>query len=144
MALKKNIVAIVLLLVVFTALSMASNGFKKDGIVFFKGSFADALQQSKLQKKPVFLHVYATWCGPCKKLKRTSYKDAAVGAYYNKNFINVMVDGETEEGRALVYHYQVSSYPTLLIVDSNGRRLATAEGFMEPYILINFGRRVVP
>ena len=67
-----------------------------------------------------------------------------MGQYYNKNFINVMVDGETEEGRALVYHYQISSYPTLLIVDSNGLRLAKAEGFMEPYILINFGRRVVP
>ena len=141
---KKIFHAFLLLLAAFVAMGVGSTGSKKDGIAFLKGSFADALQQSKIEKKPIFLHVYATWCGPCKKLKRTSFKDDAVGQYYNKNFINVMVDGETEEGRALVYHYQISSYPTLLIVDSNGRRLAKAEGFMETYILINFGRRVVP
>jgi len=114
------------------------------GIQFFKGSFKEALAQSKIQKKPVFVDVYAKWCGPCKKLKKRTFKDEEVGNYFNKNFINVTVDGETAEGAQLLERYAIRSYPTLLIVDNQGNVKTRASGYMEPYILINFGRRIIP
>ncbi len=113
------------------------------GIDFYKGSWKQALAESKRTGKPVFVDVYATWCGPCKKLK-ASFRDKQVGEYYNRNFINVRVDGETSDGAELMHRYGVRSYPTLLILDGNGRQLARTSGFMKPHILINFGRRVIP
>ena len=113
------------------------------GIEFFKGSWEEALQKAKDENKNLFVDFYATWCGPCKQLKK-SFKDKEVGAYYNKNFINVSIDGETREGKELMYRYQIQGYPTLLIVDSNGKVKTKSIGVLKPYILINFGRRIVP
>ena len=116
---------------------------KAKGIDFFKGSWEKALQKAKHEDKYLFIDFYATWCGPCKQLKKT-FKDKEVGAYFNKNFINISIDGETKEGRELMHSYQITSYPTLLIVDANGNIKTKSTGFMKPYILINFGRRIVP
>ncbi len=113
------------------------------GIDFFKGSWKEALAESKKTGKPVFIDVYATWCGPCKKLQ-SSFKNKEAGEYFNKNFINVRVNGETAAGNELMSRYAVNSYPTLLILDANGKQLARATGYMKPYILVNFGRRVIP
>jgi thiol:disulfide interchange protein len=114
------------------------------GIDFFKGTFQEALALAEKEQKHVFVDVYATWCGPCKQLKRTTFKDKEVGEYFNKNFINIAIDGETEEGDKILSRYNIRSYPTLLILDAKGRVLTRQTGFMKPYILINFGRRVVP
>ena len=135
--------------IIIFALAFMSVGFAPEkavskGITFFKGSWTEALFEAKNADKYIFVDVYAKWCGPCKQLKRVTFKDKAVGDYYNKNFINVTMNGETEEGVAFLRAYGITSYPTLLIVRSDGKIMARAEGFMKPYILINFGRRVVP
>ena len=116
----------------------------KKGIDFFKGTYTEALAKAKEENKPVFLDVYASWCGPCKKLKKTTFKDEEVGEYFNKNFICVAIDGETEEGKAILDKYRVRSYPTLIIADYEGNMRTKTTGFVKPRILINFGKRIVP
>ncbi len=116
---------------------------KPSGIDFLSGDWTAALALAKAENKPIFVDVYATWCGPCKKLKST-FKDSEVGDYFNKNFVNIRIDGETPDGMKFRNRYQINSYPTLLIVDSNGNVKTRAQGFMKPYILINFGRRIKP
>lgn len=51
---------------------------------------------------------------------------------------------ETKEGRELANKYGIQGYPTLLILDKNGKELTTQVGFVEPHILVNFGKRIVP
>ena len=136
---------IILFLLAFVLTSFkSSNSTKKGGIIFFKGTWTEALQAAKAENKHIFLDVYATWCGPCKELKNKTFKDSEVGEYYNKNFINVRIDAEKDEGREIARKYQVNSYPTLFIIDAKGNRVAKTTGFMKPRILINFGRRIVP
>ena len=114
------------------------------GIEFFKGNFHQALLKSQELNKPVFLDIYATWCGPCKKLKKITFKDEEVGNYFNANFINIAIDGETQEGYELISKYNIRSYPSLLILDSKGEVKTRTIGYQEPHILINFGKRIVP
>jgi thioredoxin 1 len=114
------------------------------GIEFFDGNFHQALLKSQELNKPIFLDVYATWCGPCKQLKKTTFKDEKVGKYFNENFINIAIDGETAEGQELIRKYSIRSYPSLLILDSKGIVKTRTTGFQEPHILINFGKRIVP
>ena len=116
----------------------------RGGIDFYEGTWQQSLAKAKSEKKKVFVYVYAKWCGQCKHLKRTSMRDQDVGTYYNKNFINIAIDGESAEGSKLRRDINVTSYPTLLILDDDGKLLTKATGVMKPYILINFGRRIVP
>lgn len=132
---------VTLLLVSFTS---SEKMVYKKGIDFFKGTYTEALVKAKEENKPVFLDVYASWCGPCKKLKKTTFKDEEVGEYFNKNFICIAIDGETEEGKAILDKYRVRSYPTLIIADYEGNMRTKTTGFVKPRILINFGKRIVP
>lgn len=142
------LVSVIAILVVYGLLSFRKPNSVETtntkGIQFFEGTFKQALLEAKDLKRPIFLDVYATWCGPCKQLKKTTFKDEAVGNYFNANFINVAIDGETPEGQELIRKYNIRAYPSLLIVDSSGEVKTRTVGFLEPHILINFGKRIIP
>jgi thioredoxin 1 len=135
----------VILLLMFFLMSVASLpvAISSKGINFFDGSLDQAMLEAKSQTKPVFVYVYASWCGQCKKLKK-SFKDEDTGTYFNKHFINVSVDGETAEGSKVLARYGVKAYPTLLILDQSGKMQTKTTGYLSPYLLINFGKRIVP
>jgi thiol-disulfide isomerase/thioredoxin len=90
------------------------------GIEFFHGTFNEALEESKKTGKPIFLDAYAKWCGPCKRMAATTFKDEQVGEYFNKNFINLKIDWEESEGISLRGKYAVSAFPTLFFIDGKG------------------------
>ncbi len=90
------------------------------GIEFFHGSFNEALEESKKTGKPIFMDAFAKWCGPCKRMAATTFKDEAVGVFFNKNFINLKMDYEESEGVSLRSKYPVSAYPTLMFIDNKG------------------------
>lgn len=49
------------------------NTIEGKGILFFNGTFKEALLEAKKENKPIFLDVYATWCGPCKKNEKNNF-----------------------------------------------------------------------
>lgn len=108
------------------------------GIHFMEGDWNKALEQAKIQHKRIFLDAYASWCGPCKKLKRTTFADKTVGNYFNEQFINIAIDMEKGEGAEISRQLGVRSYPTLFLLDQDGKVLAKSIGFVEPDELIEF------
>ena len=101
----------------------------KEAVNFFEGSWKDALAKAKAEKKLIFLDIYATWCGPCKQLKKYTFANQQVGDYMNANFINVSLDGEQGDGAMLANEYKIQAYPTLLLVDSTGNLVMNEVGF---------------
>src|SRR5579862_9845140 len=95
-----------------------------EGIQFFTGTWSDALKEAAKENKPVFLDIFATWCGPCKALKKNTFSDKDVAQYFNANFINVELDGEVGDGKALAQQYHIPGYPSLFIMDKNGKLLS--------------------
>ena len=131
---KLNILVAVLLVGFSLSYLLASGSvdFKSDdkaGIQFHKGTWAEALERGQKENKPIFPDVYDTWCGPCKKMKKKTFSNEMVGAFFNQHFINVAIDGETPEGRQLANQYSVMSYPSLLFVDDKGKVLEQSMGF---------------
>jgi thioredoxin-related protein len=98
------------------------------------------LARAKKENKMIFLDAYATWCGPCKNMDAETYKDQAVAAYYNANFINVKYDMEKGEGKMLAQRFMVTAYPSLLFVDAAGLLLHKGLGFMESEDFVTLGK----
>jgi thioredoxin 1 len=114
----------------------------KDGIQFQKGSWAEALALAKKDNKLIFLDVYASWCGPCKRLKKRTFSNNKVGEYFNEHFVNVSLDGEVGEGAAVSSQYNVTSYPSLYLINGDGKIVTETGGYMNPKELIEFGKSI--
>lgn len=113
-----------------------------EGIQFHKGTWNAALELANKEHKLIFLDIYATWCRPCKKLKKLTFSDEKVGQFYNLNFINVSFDGEQEGGLKLVNQYHLKGYPSLLFIDSTGKVVFQSEGYQNSNELIVLWKRV--
>lgn len=111
------------------------------GIQFTTISFQEALKLAKKEKKNIFLDAFASWCGPCKMLKRNVFTQQEVGDFFNKNFINMAIDMEQGEGPQLAQKYNVQAYPTLLFINNKGEVVGNAVGYHKPEELIAVGKK---
>lgn len=109
------------------------------GIEFFKGSFAEAKELAKKEKKLIFIDAYTSWCGPCKLMTSKVFPLESSGNAYNTKFVNLKVDMEKGEGIDLAKQYQVKYYPTLLFLDSDGNLVHSAVGFHEESAFLELG-----
>lgn len=116
--------------------SITAETNEKNGIQFFEGSFQDALELAKKENKLIFFDAYASWCGPCKRMKSKVFTQEEVGSYFNSRFINLKVDMEKGEGPSLAKKYGVTSYPTLLFIDHTGKLIHGGVGYHNPSSLI--------
>jgi thioredoxin 1 len=116
-----------------------TEGKKASQINFIENSWGEALKQAAAKKKYIFVDAYATWCGPCKLLKATTFKNKDVIAFYNSNFINVAMDMEKGQGPELAAQWGLRAYPTLIIFDSKGKPVYGTVGFIKADDMIKFG-----
>ncbi len=91
------------------------------GIEFFKGSYAEAMQKARAEDKLIFIDVYTTWCGPCKAMAEEVFTQQQAGDLYNAKFIPFKADAEKAgDGLQIAKKFDVSAYPTLLFVNGDG------------------------
>ncbi|HEX3024883.1 MAG TPA: thioredoxin family protein [Chitinophagaceae bacterium] len=137
----KNIlfVAVFLGLVIYVIAANLPATVSGEGIHFYEGLFSEVLKKAKEENKLVFVDVSASWCGYCKKLKRNAFSDKQVGSYFNEHFINIDIDGEKGEGAAIAQQYNVQGYPTLFVIDKDGKVILYSSGYMGTHDLMKFG-----
>jgi thiol-disulfide isomerase/thioredoxin len=126
-------------LILITLISTYSFG----QIEFEHGTLEEALAKAKKAKKPLFVDVYATWCGPCKQMAATSFIDPEVTRYYNANFISLKLDGEKNDGPGVMQKYGISAYPTLLYFNANGDLVGKVVGALQAKQLLSKGKDIV-
>lgn len=141
----KNIFYIVASAVLLIVIAFRFSGvdFSKDvqeGIQFHRITLKEAQSLAKKENKLIFLDVYASWCGPCKMMKRTTFSNAEAGRYYNSNFINILFDAEQGEGIEIAEKYKVDGYPSFLFINSNGELILRSGGYHTSGELIRLGK----
>ena len=105
--------------------------------LFFEGDLMAAQKVAKSTRKLVMIDFKAEWCGPCKMLDRTTWKDENVISTLKDKAVAVKVDvGENSE---LAAKYSIHSLPTVIFVDGNGNEVSRfigyrdAEGFLKEF-----------
>ncbi len=90
-----------------------------------------AFATARADNKPVFLFWTAAWCPPCNHVKSTIFtRDEFVAK--SRSFVPVYVDGDTPSGQALGKRFNVSGYPTMVLLNTDGGEVTRLEGSVEP------------
>jgi len=116
-------------LLIVSTLFIAMSSFAQ-GIVFEQGTWNQVLEKAKQTNKPIFVDVYTTWCGPCKKMSSEIFPLAEVGTVYNVNFVCYQIDAEKGEGIDFAKKYEVKVYPSYLFIKPDGTLFSRALGSM--------------
>ena len=87
-----------------------------------------ALQDSRTNNRPVYLHIYADWCPVCRRMERTVYPDPSVAPELEK-FVKVRVNGENNS--EIAERFGVRGFPTLVFMDKNGYVINRISGGMD-------------
>ena len=104
--------------------------------VNWQPSYAAAMKAAKRSGKPLFIDFYTDWCGPCKYLDQTTYRDAKFVAY-SRGWVMVKVNPEKSEmGRRLFDKYKLSGYPSMVFTDARGKKHGEAVGAYPVELLI--------
>lgn len=113
------------------------------GIKFFDGSYEDALKLAKKEKKAIFVDVYTSWCGPCKKMAKEVFADKQVGDFFNRTFVSMKLDAEKQKDNTFFKSYQASSFPSYFWLSSDGELLHTAGSYMKPNDFIKLAKEAL-
>ncbi len=80
-------------------------------------------------KRFVLVDFYTVWCGPCKKLDETTWKDQEVRDWLAKEAVCLKIDAEKDE--PLADKYRVNVYPTVLLLRPDGSEIDRLVGYRD-------------
>ena len=124
-------------------LLLGTGGLASQGIEFFHGTWAEALEKAEAEDKLIFVDAYASWCGPCKRMAAQVFPQEQVGTFFNQNFINMKFDMEKAEAKDFKRKHSVRAYPTLFFINGKNEVVHTTVGGKSVDRLIGEGRNAV-
>jgi thiol:disulfide interchange protein DsbD len=106
----------------------------------FGSDFEKALAQAKAGKKVVLLDTFAVWCAQCKELDEKTWPDPEVAAWIKANAVAVKVDADKVRPD-LAKKYAIGSFPTVILLDAEGRELRRSLGYRKPIEMLAWLRQ---
>jgi thiol-disulfide isomerase/thioredoxin len=78
--------------------------------------------------RPPMYYFTTTWCGYCRQLAQTGFKDADAVARIKANYTPILLDGDDPANSSLSWKYKVQGYPTIVFADKSGAALDVVVG----------------
>lgn len=85
--------------------------------VFVDLSFEDARARAAAEHRLLVLDAMTSWCGPCKVMDETTWRDAALVAWLRENAIPIQLDMDLHE--ALKSLLDIHAFPTIVVFDGD-------------------------
>lgn len=118
-------------------------------------SISEAEKLNKENPRKIIVDIYTDWCGWCKRLDATTYKDPAVVDYINKNFYAVKYNAESKEaisfkgtnytfdaarkvnGLSPILMGNSTGYPTTTFLNEKLELLTAVSGYQQAPMMLN-------
>ena len=88
-----------------------------------------ALAEAKKLNKPVLIDFSASWCSYCHMMDSTTFKDPAVQAALQRDYVTVKID--FDRNPALVGTYQIRGIPAFVLLNSFGEMVSNKTGYCD-------------
>lgn len=131
------------ILIASIALSLFSRQAEAQGVVFNDIPWAEALSKAKQENKNVFVDVYTSWCGPCKKMAASVFTNPKVADYMNSNFVCIKIDAEKQKEHEAIKNNPPSAYPSFYYYNNEGCLMSIQSGFHEADEFISISKKAL-
>lgn len=95
--------------------------------------FEDGIARGQTENKKIYLHFYANWCGACRTMENQTFKDPAVVAYINENFIPIKVNTDREPDTSRLF--RIRALPDNWFIAEDGKPIGHQPGYIQPDLM---------
>ena len=115
------------------ALFLVAASLSAQGATKWEHDYQAALKRAKAEHKVIFMDLWTEWCGPCQYLQKNVFPSAEGQAALAKvipfsSLVQKRDGTPLPEGTKLADQFQLNAFPTLVILDSNGKELRRQVG----------------
>ncbi len=101
--------------------------------------FDEARGVAASQNKPIFVDVYADWCGPCKAMDKDVFPNDTVKSILTSRFVPAKINGDDPVvGDTLKKQFGIRAYPTFIVLSPAGKERKRHIGFFQKTELVKW------
>jgi thiol:disulfide interchange protein len=98
-------------------------------LIPWRDNLSTARTEASNAEKPLFLYFTATWCGPCQRLKHTTWSNQAVATALDAYVpVEIDVDAHPE----IAQQYRIEAMPTFVVINHAGDETKRMSGAYPP------------
>ncbi|MCE9589934.1 MAG: thioredoxin fold domain-containing protein [Planctomycetes bacterium] len=101
-------------------------------------SYGSAVDQARVEGKPILVYFTADWCAPCSQMKREVFSQPDVGMFIRTHAVPLMLSLSSPDAQTarLVERLRIEALPAFVIINADGEEIARTAGYLPEHVLL--------